>query len=104
MFLGKVIGNVVATLKYEGMEGSKLLVVQPVNKHRQPVGRPQVAVDVVDAGVGDLVFMVRAREAAIALAVKELPPVDLAIVGVIDTLDIGEEADFELNFGYTVFT
>lgn len=103
MFLGRIIGSAWATRKYEGLEGSKLLIVQPLDRRLRPVGRPLVAVDVVDAGPGDLVFLVRAREASLALPVKGLP-VDLAVVGVVDTVDAVKDLDLELLPGYTMFT
>lgn len=103
MFLGKVVGSIWASRKYEGLEGIKFLLVQPVNKRLEPVGRPLAAADVLDAGYGDTVFLVRAREASLALPVKGLP-VDLAIVGVVDTVDILEGMDLELPVGNTHFT
>jgi ethanolamine utilization protein EutN len=102
MLLGRVIGSAWATRQYEGMEGNKMLVVQLLDKHRRPLGRPAVAVDVVDAGEGDLVFLVRAREASLAMQTKGLP-VDLAIVGVIDTVDVRTGFPMELRSGYTGF-
>jgi len=103
MFLGKVVGSIWATRRYAGLESTKLLLVQPVNKRSEPVGRPLAAADVVDAGYGDMVFLVRAREASLALPVKSLP-VDLAIVGVVDTVDVVERMTFELPSGYTLFS
>src|SRR3990172_5306000 len=81
MLLGRILGNAVCTLKYPGLEGVKLLTVQPLNKRLQPVGRVQVAADVVDAGPGDLVVMVRAREASLALPDVKFVPVGLACGG-----------------------
>jgi ethanolamine utilization protein EutN len=88
MLLGRVLGNAVCTLKYPDLEGVKLLTVQALNKKLEPVGRVQVAADVVDAGRGDLVVMVRAREASLALPGVKFVPVDLACVGVVDELDV----------------
>jgi ethanolamine utilization protein EutN len=102
MFLGRVIGSAWATRKYQGLDGNKMLVVQPLDKERRPVGRPAVAVDVVDAGEGDLVFLVRAREASLALATKGLP-VDLAIVGIVERMDVVSNLNLELPSGYTAF-
>jgi len=95
VFLGRIVGSAWATRKYPGLEGHKLLIVQPLNKHRQPVGRPRVAVDVVDAGEGDTVFLVRSREASLALGRKGLP-VDLAVVGIVERVDVVEGLDLEL--------
>lgn len=85
MYLGEVIGTVVAERKIEGLEGKKLLLVQPLDEGRRPNGAKQVAVDTVRAGVGDLVFLVGSREAALALS-PDFVPVDAAIIGIIDDL------------------
>lgn len=103
MVLGRVIGSAVATRKYPGLEGAKLLVVQELTKELQPRGRPAVAVDVAQAGVGDLVIMARKREAAIAYYPAPNMPLDLAVVGVVDTVDLAGPYDMELSFGYTRF-
>ena len=86
MYLGQVIGTVVCERKYEGLEGKKLLIVQPLDHRRRPTGEPQVAVDTVRAGPRDLVYLVGSREAALACD-PWFVPVDAAIVGIIDQLD-----------------
>ena len=87
MQLAEVIGTVVATVKYEGLEGVKFLVVQPLDRDRQPVGRPVVAADAVAmAGPGELVYVVGSREAALAMP-EPFVPVDHAIVGIVDAVD-----------------
>ena len=87
MKFARVIGTVVATRKAEGLEGVKLLVVQPLDEQRQPRGDPQIAADATaQAGPGELVFVVASREAAQALPVICVP-VDLAITGIIDEVD-----------------
>lgn len=83
MYLGRVIGTVVATVKCEGLEGKRLLVVQPLDHHLAPSGSPEVAVDTVSASHGTLVYLVGSREAALALA-PSFVPVDSAIVGIVD--------------------
>ncbi len=84
MKLGRVIGTVVATEKYRGLEGVKLLIVQPLDRRREPSGRPVVAADgVAMAGPGELVYFVAAREAAQAMP-EPFVPVDHAIVGIVD--------------------
>lgn len=103
MILGQVVGNVVATVKDPQLEGEKLLLVQLMNRLRQPIGRPQAAIDVVDAGQGDFVFLVRAREAALA-TYPVVGPVDLAIVGIVETLDTIENVNLELPFGESYYT
>lgn len=86
MYFGRVIGTVVATRKYEGLEGKKLLVVQPLDHRQKPNGPPEVAVDTVQAGPETLVYLVGAREASLALD-PWFVPVDAAIVGIVDEVD-----------------
>jgi ethanolamine utilization protein EutN len=83
MYLGIVAGTVVAARKASGLEGQKLLLVQPVDEHGKNVGDLQVAVDTVQAGVGDRVYLVGSREAALACD-PWFVPVDAAIVGIVD--------------------
>lgn len=101
MILGRVVGNVVATVKDEQLAGEKLLLVQLMNKEREPVGRPAAAIDVVDAGQGDFVFLVRMREASLAIF-PVVGPVDLAIVGIVETVDL-TNVDLELPYGNSRF-
>jgi ethanolamine utilization protein EutN len=88
MKFGRVIGTVVATRKYEGLEGIKFLVVQPLDRDLNPHGRPVIAADATaQAGPGELVFMVASREGAQALP-EIFVPVDLAITGIVDEVDM----------------
>ena len=91
MYLGRVTGTVVATRKYEGLEGKKLLIVEPVNHQLEPTGEPQVAVDTVRAGCGDLVYLVGSREAALALD-PWFVPVDAAVIGIVDDVNAAKLA------------
>ena len=106
MLFGRVTGTAVSTLKYPGTEGIKLLVVQPLNKRLEPVGSLQVAADVVHAGLHDLCVMVRSREASLALPDIKFVPVDLALVGIVDDLDVRPdgEFDFTLKPGWVKYT
>jgi microcompartment protein CcmK/EutM len=83
MQLARVIGDVVSTLKDPGLDGHKLLLLQPVTPDRAPAGRTLVAVDAVGAGVGEHVFFVRGREASFPFLPAE-PPADACIVGIVD--------------------
>ena len=84
MQLGRVDGTVVATVKADGLEGVRFLIVQPLDRRLEPVGRPLVAADAVAmAGRGELVYYVAAREAAEAME-ERFVPVDHAIVGIVD--------------------
>jgi ethanolamine utilization protein EutN len=89
MKFGRVIGTVVATRKYEGLDGIKFLVVQPLDEdHRQPIGQPVIAADATQqAGPGMLVFMVASREGAQAMP-EIFVPVDLAITGIVDEVEV----------------
>jgi ethanolamine utilization protein EutN len=88
MKFSRVIGTVVATRKYEDLEGVKFLVVQPLDEELKPNGRPCIAADATaQAGPGELVFMVASREGAQALP-EVFVPVDLAITGIVDEVDI----------------
>ena len=87
MYLGIVTGTVVAERKASGLEGKKILLVQPVDEHQKAIGDVQAAIDTVQAGVGDLVYLVGSREAALALD-PWFVPVDAAIVGIVDGLDV----------------
>jgi ethanolamine utilization protein EutN len=106
MLFGRVQGSAICTLKYPGTEGLKLLIVQPLNKRLEPLGALQVAADVVDAGPGELCVMVRSREAALALPRVKFVPVDLALVGIVDDLEVRPdgEFDFTLKRGWNQFT
>jgi ethanolamine utilization protein EutN len=88
MQLARVIGTVVVTPKDVHLEGTTLLLVQPLTADRQPAGRAQVAVDAVGAGVGEEVFYVRGKEASFPFHPNE-PPVDAGIVGIVDHWDLG---------------
>jgi ethanolamine utilization protein EutN len=81
--LGRVIGDVVVTRKDETLVGVTLLVVQPLTPEREPVGRTLVAADAVGAGVGEIVFFVRGKEASFPFYPVQ-PPVDAGIVGIVD--------------------
>jgi ethanolamine utilization protein EutN len=86
MYLGIVTGTVVAERKASGLEGKKILLVQPVDENSKPLGDVQAAIDTVQAGVGDLVYLVGSREAALACD-PWFVPVDAAIVGIVDGVD-----------------
>jgi ethanolamine utilization protein EutN len=84
MQLARVIGTVVATMKNESLVGRKLLVVQTLNKDLKPQGKPMVAVDSVGAGVGELVFWCRGKEASFPFK-REDTPTDCTIIGIVDS-------------------
>ena len=84
MQLGRVTGTVVATMKADGLDGVRFLIVEALDEARQPSGDTVVAADAVHmAGPGELVYFVSSREAAEALEPRFVP-VDHAIVGIVD--------------------
>lgn len=87
MHLGRVIGTVVARRIYEGLEGKKLLLVQPEDHDGESVGGVVCAVDTVQAGDGDWVYYVSSREAALGLD-PWFVPVDHTIVGIVDDVSV----------------
>ena len=89
MHLARVLGTVVATTKDPGLVGRALLVVQPLSPAREAVGRPLVAVDSVGAGIGEDVFFVRGREAALPFLPVSVPT-DAAIIGICDHWTTGD--------------
>jgi len=97
MLLGRVKGTAVCTIKYPGTQGLKLLVVQPLNKKLEPIGILQVAADVVQAGVGDLCVMVRSREASLAMPDVKFVPIDLALVGIVDELEVRPDGEYDIT-------
>ena len=84
MQLARVIGTVVATIKNDSLEGRKLLVVQTLNKDLEANGKPMVAVDSVGAGVGELVFWCRGKEASFPFK-RDSTPTDCTIIGIVDS-------------------
>jgi ethanolamine utilization protein EutN len=84
MQLARVIGTVVSTVKNEALEGRKLLVVQTLNKNLEPSGKPLVAIDAIGAGVGELVFWCRGKEASFPFK-REDTPTDCTIIAIVDS-------------------
>jgi len=91
MDIGRVIGTMVATQKDPSLQGMRLLIVQTLDHNEKEVGRPLIAVDIdYYAGHGDLVYMVTGGD-AVNVSSKGPMPVDVAIVGVIDSYTLSEE-------------
>lgn len=87
MILGRVIGKVVATMKNASLEGQRLLIVQPVDRHGRDKGKAIVALDSVGAGAGEAVYWCRGKEASFPFLPIEVPT-EATIVGIVDTLNI----------------
>ena len=90
MQIARVIGTVVATQKHRKFEGAKLLLVQPVTLDDRPKGAALLAVDTVGAGVHEKVLLVIEGRAAGEALGKKAAPVDAAVIGIIDAVDIQE--------------
>jgi ethanolamine utilization protein EutN len=90
MHLAKVIGTVTATKKYPSLCGEKMLIIQQIEYTGTDDGIPLVAIDTVQAGVGDFVYYVIGREASLALQ-EHFAPVDAAITGVVDQTTVETE-------------
>jgi ethanolamine utilization protein EutN len=89
MFLGRVVGDVVATVKHPALENRKLLLVQPLTGEGVPTGRVTIAVDVVDAGVGDHVLVIDEGNGAAQALERPRGPVRTVVVGVVDEVAKG---------------
>ncbi|MCX6557749.1 MAG: EutN/CcmL family microcompartment protein [Candidatus Aminicenantes bacterium] len=90
MRLARVIGTVVATRKSENLQNLAILMIQPLDKKLQPVGEAIAAVDVVQAGPGEIVYYTLAREAAFALPEPNVP-VDAAVTGIVDRVHLEDK-------------
>ena len=88
MLLARVVGTVVSTQKHRKFEGAKLLLVQPVTPDDTPRGPAFLAIDGVGAGVHEKVLVVMEGRAAGEAIGKKFAPVDAAIVGIVDTVDV----------------
>ena len=84
MQIARVIGTVVSTVKNEALGGRKFLIVQTLDADLKEKGKPQIALDSVGAGVGELVFWCRGKEASFPFK-RDETPTDCTIVGIIDS-------------------
>jgi ethanolamine utilization protein EutN len=90
MQIARVVGTVVATQKHGKFEGAKLLLVQPLDLDDRPRGTTLLAVDSVGAGVDEKVLIVIEGRAAGEALGRKAAPVDAAIIGIVDTVDVHE--------------
>lgn len=88
MQLARVIGTLVATRKHHKLEGAKLLIVQPLDLADAPRGTPLLTIDSVGAGIGEKVLIVIEGRAAGEALGRKAAPVDAAIIGIIDRVDL----------------
>ena len=87
MHLGRIIGNVVCTMKDPALVGQKLLIVQPLDRNGRDKGRPVIALDVVGAGSGETIYWCRGKESSFPFLPDEVPA-DATIVGVVDSIHL----------------
>ena len=90
MHLARVIGDVVINRKDDHLTSVPLLLLQPIDAHGADAGRTLVAADAMGAGVGEIVFFVRGREASFPFFPPEVP-VDAGIVGIVDHYDVVDD-------------
>jgi microcompartment protein CcmK/EutM len=88
MLIGRVVGNVVSTVKNRKLEGAKLLLVQPLDLDGADRGTAVLAIDSVDAGVGDRVLLTLDGKSAMQALGRGLAAVDAAVLGVVDCVDL----------------
>jgi microcompartment protein CcmK/EutM len=87
MTIGRVVGNVVSTHKNAKLEGAKLMLVQPLDLDGAAKGAPLMAIDGVDAGIGDRVLLIQDGRSAQLVLGKGTAAVDAAIIGVVDAVE-----------------
>ena len=89
MKIGRVTGSVVSTQKDQNLVGFKLLIVKQLNSKGEDIGDEEVAVDIFGAGVGELVLLCHGSSARV-LWENQKAPIDLAVVGIIDSLETNQ--------------
>ena len=87
MLLGRIIGNVVCTMKDPALVGQKLLIVQPLDRKGRDKGRPVIALDAVGAGAGETIYWCRGKEASFPFLPANLPT-EATVVGIVDSVNI----------------
>lgn len=87
MLLGRIIGNVVCTMKDPALLGHKLMIVQPLDRKGRDKGRPVIALDAVGAGAGETIYWCRGKEAGFPFLPIDLPT-EATIVGIVDSVNI----------------
>lgn len=94
MLIAKVVGSAVATIKDENLAGTKLLVVREADTSGEPIGKPLIAIDTVDAGVGDLV-LIAAGSSARQTNITQNRPVDAVIMAILDSLEVDGKLTYQ---------
>ena len=86
--IGRVVGNLVATQTNAQLLGSKLLLVQPLDLKGEPKGATVIAIDGVDAGIGDKVLLIQDGRSAQLVLGRGVAAVDAAVIGVVDAVEM----------------
>ena len=92
MILGRVIGDVVATQKDASHKGRKILLVQPLDLDGNDRGDTVLALDAVDAGIGDRVLVVQEGWSAMTAVGRPQTPIDMAVIGIVDQIELETKA------------
>jgi ethanolamine utilization protein EutN len=92
MLIGRVVGDLVATRKHASHEGRKILLVQPLNLDGSDRGAALVALDAVDAGIGDKVLVATEGYSAFTSVGRHMEPIDMSVIGIIDQVDLLPDA------------
>jgi ethanolamine utilization protein EutN len=87
MLLGRIIGNVICTMKDPALIGHKLLIVQPLDRKGRDKGRPVIALDAVGAGAGETIYWCRGKEASFPFLPADLPT-EATVVGIVDSVNV----------------
>ncbi len=96
MLISRVVGEIVATRKHPSHEGCKILLVQPLQLDGSNRGDAMVALDAVGAGLGDLVLVVTEGVCAMTSVGRPNSPIDMAVVGIIDRIDLCDDPPFPM--------
>ena len=87
MRLAKVLGNIVCTIKNPELQGTKLMVIQPIDGQHRPQGKPMIAIDSIGAGAGEIVIWCRGKEASFPFEPNTVPT-DCTITGIVDWVNV----------------
>jgi len=90
MILGRVIGRLVLSEAEEKLTGKKLIIFEPVDENLKPIGTPQVSIDTVGAGFGEIVLLCEGDESMLSYP-DPIPPGDYGIVGIVDQIDLSSK-------------
>ena len=100
MLIARIVGTTIATIKDEKLVGQKLLICRETDETGQVTGKPYVAVDTVDAGVGDLVLTAHGSSGRQTTITKDRP-VDAVIMAIVESLDVGGEVTYQKEYDTT---